>query len=446
MVGDAIFGSLRRFAASLRRRSGIPGYSMAVVHRGRVHAAAGGVASIETGVPASPATLFQIGSITKPMVATLALRLASRRRISLDTPVRRWIPEMRLRSSNALRRISLRHLLTHTGGWAGDYFDDTGRGEDALAVMVGRLNRLEQLTEPGAVWAYNNAGYYLVGRFVEILSGKPLDRALAEDLFSPLGMRSSFVLPEDVIARDYAWGHNVSKRRAIVARPWGMTRSAHAVGGVVASVEDLIRFAQGHLSGGILNRRLSNAAHATSVQAGCGIDAMGLGWFINERGGERCVWHSGATNGQMAHLCLVPKRGFAAAVLTNANIGGDFCADVIHRATRDFLDMAESRRSPLRLSRRRLSEYVGTYVAQMSDRILRMSGGSLMMVTVTKGGFPTPASPPLPPPPPIKLSFFDEGGIFWGIGGPFREGEFLRDGRGRVRWLRISGRLHRKSY
>jgi len=65
---------------------------------------------------------------------------------------------------------------------------------------------------------------------------------------------------------------------------------------------------------------------------------------------------------------------------------------------------------------------------------------------VTKGGFPTPASPPLPPPPPIKLSFFDEGGIFWGIGGPFREGEFLRDGRGRVRWLRISGRLHRKSY
>ena len=73
----------------------------------------------------------------------------------------------------------MRHLLTHTGGWIGDYFDDFGSGDDALARMCESMSTLPQLTPLGEVWSYNNAGFYLAGRVIEVIAGMPYEQARA---------------------------------------------------------------------------------------------------------------------------------------------------------------------------------------------------------------------------------------------------------------------------
>ena len=78
--------------------------------------------------------------------------------IDLDRPVRNYLPDLELGDADATERVTMRHLLAHTGGWAGDYFEDTGWGDDAVARFVGRMRTLPQLTTVGELWSYNNAG------------------------------------------------------------------------------------------------------------------------------------------------------------------------------------------------------------------------------------------------------------------------------------------------
>jgi hypothetical protein len=87
--------------------------------------------------------------------------LVARGVLDLDRPVRAYLPELRLADADATEQVTLRHLLSHTGGWVGDYFDDTGWGDDAAAVYVERMVDLPQLTPVGELWSYSNSGFVL---------------------------------------------------------------------------------------------------------------------------------------------------------------------------------------------------------------------------------------------------------------------------------------------
>src|SRR5581483_4758846 len=123
----------------------------------------------------------------------------------LDKPVRSYLPTFRLAHEGAARVLTTRHLLTHTGGFVGDFFLDTGRGDDALARYVERMDGLAQLTWPGEVYSYSNAGFSLLGRLVEVLTGETFEAALRRLVLAPLGLLSGTVLfPEDAMARRFA--------------------------------------------------------------------------------------------------------------------------------------------------------------------------------------------------------------------------------------------------
>ena len=98
----------------------VPGAAAGVWNAGRKETAAFGVTSIMNPLAVTPETLFQIGSITKTMVATVVLRLVEQGRLDLDRPVRAILPELQLADEASAADLTLRHLLTHTGGWAGD--------------------------------------------------------------------------------------------------------------------------------------------------------------------------------------------------------------------------------------------------------------------------------------------------------------------------------------
>jgi CubicO group peptidase (beta-lactamase class C family) len=131
-------------------------------------------------VPVDPRTLFQIGSTTKTFTGTVAMRLVEAGNSISTRPSAPICRGLRLRDEGVAARATLRHLFDHTGGWLGDYFDDTGMGDDALAIIVERMVELPQWTPLGQLASYNNAGFYLAGRIIEVVTGKPYEAVVQE--------------------------------------------------------------------------------------------------------------------------------------------------------------------------------------------------------------------------------------------------------------------------
>src|SRR5215207_7355524 len=139
-------------------KHGIPGAALGILMDGQEEHAVFGVANLETHEPVTPETLFQAGSITKTFTGTAIMRLIADGRLDLYAPVRAYLPDLDLADDSVAARVTIRHLLTHTAGWWGDAFFDTGDGEDAVARFVQeRLPTLPQLFPLGMAPCYNNA-------------------------------------------------------------------------------------------------------------------------------------------------------------------------------------------------------------------------------------------------------------------------------------------------
>jgi CubicO group peptidase (beta-lactamase class C family) len=197
----------------LVRRHQVPGASLAVLAGGEVTTLATGVLHKGTGVEVTTDSLFQIGSMTKAYTATVVLALVDQGLAGVDTPVAELLPGFRVADPEVSRRVTLRHLLCHTSGINGDFFLDTGRGDDCLARYVEACAGLEQSHPLGATFSYCNSGYVILGRVIEQLTGAVWDAALAEHLAAPLGLAHTWTLPEDVLRFRAAMGH-VPARRA----------------------------------------------------------------------------------------------------------------------------------------------------------------------------------------------------------------------------------------
>ncbi len=114
----------------------VPGVVVGLLHDGERETRAYGIASLETGYPIRPDTLFPIGSITKVYTAALVMTLVDEGKLDLDTPVAAYLPDLKLADEHARDAITLRQLLSHQSGLFGDYYDDFGMGDDALARCV----------------------------------------------------------------------------------------------------------------------------------------------------------------------------------------------------------------------------------------------------------------------------------------------------------------------
>ncbi len=423
----------------------VPGVALGVLCRGETYTAAFGVTNIAHPLPVTPDTLFQIGSITKTFVGTAAMRLVEAGRLDLDVPVRAYLPDLRLRDESAAAQVTMRHLLTHTGGWVGDYFDDFGWGDNALARYVTAMANLPQLTPIGSLFHYNNAGFNLAGRVIEVITGRPFEDTMTALVFAPLGLEMTCFYPWDVMLHRFVVGH-VSPYDAgepvRVAQPWPIGRSSHPAGGIVSTVNELLRYAQLHLSAEGAIREMQTPLVQTTLAG----DQRGLSWMIRDIGGVRIIGHGGATKGQQATLQLCPEAGFAIAVLTNADRGGELHSAVTTMAFEEYLGAVAGEPEFIALPADALADYAGRYTAPLNDLELSMTGeGVLRLRVVPKGGFPRPDSPPGPTPPPTHLSFASRD-LAYVADGPSKGStvEFLRSHDGQIVWLRMGGRVHRR--
>jgi len=434
------------------REHAVPGVAVGLIADGEEWLQGFGVTSVDHPLPVDPDTLFQIGSITKTVTATAIMRLVEQGRLDLDAPVRTYVPDLRLRDEDAARRVTLRHLLTHRGGWFGDFFEDTGHNDDALERYVRRLETLDQLTPLGAMWAYSNSGFALAARVLEVVAGTPAETAVTELVLRPLGMTRSFFFARDAITHRVASGHFVYDDGAKVARPWFIPRNANAIGGIVSSVRDMLKYARFHQGDGTApdgTRLLSieTLRMMRTPQAPADLDNhAGLSWRIVDLGGVLMATHTGGTIGQQSLLALVPSRSFALVVLTNSGRGS-----LVHAA---ILEWTLAARLGLRLPRPtheprtpdQLSAYAGTYDSPGARIDLTLDDGTLVFRQESKVALAKEFEREPPTPPPARVAFCGAD-RFVVLEGPLRnaQGELLRGDRGQIEWLRIGGRIHRRA-
>jgi CubicO group peptidase (beta-lactamase class C family) len=407
---------------------GIPGAAVGILRGGEVETWAAGVTSVNDPLPVTDTTIFQIGSISKTFVGTVAMSLVGTGALDLDTPVCTYVPDLRLSSPELTRAVTMRHLLTHTSGWVGDYFGHTGYGDDALARFVAKLAKAPQLTPVGSLYSYNNTAFNLAAHVIACVAGSSYERVVREVVLQPLGMDLTFYSAEDAIDHRVAIGHREGK-----TQPWGRARAFAGAGGVLSCVRDLLAYARFHLG--------FREMHDVQSVAGSLCDWVGLVWMLDDYAGVRVVHHGGTTNGYMADLRLVPSRELAWVMLTNS---GDH-EHQLDRVIQTSLLGPDDRVASATYRPASLGEFAGRFEAVLADLTVRVDGPDLVLDVAT----PSRAMwNPNESPAPARSSrmAFRDTDRFVCVDMPYtgHRGEFVRGDDGQITWLRWDGRIARR--
>jgi CubicO group peptidase (beta-lactamase class C family) len=447
----SLAGELEDLVTRTLEEHHVPGATVGIFLDGEELAEGYGVTSIENPLPVTTHTLFQIGSTTKTVVATAVMRLVEQGVINLNVPVRTYLPDLKLDNEDVARRVTMWHLLTHTGGWVGDYFGDTGDGTDALERTVAEMVKLQQLTPLGEVWSYNNSGFHIAGRVLSVVTGQEFENAIKDLVLDPLDMTESFFFANDVITRRFAVGHITLDGTPTIARPWYLPRGNHPAGGINSTVLDQLKYARFHLGDGtapdgsrLLSVASMQAMQGEESQAGGAIDWVGLPWLLRDVGGTRLVTHGGATNGQKSSFVLVAKRRFAFTMMTNSESGDAPLAETERWVLDRVLGVSEPDLPELHLPADQLQAFAGCYESPYGLLELDVEDRDLIL-HLTPKPFLEHMDPEPPPPAPTRLSFYDIDRVV-ALDGELKgsRGDFLRNENGTLAWLRIFSRIARR--
>ena len=169
-IKDPKFKKIAQKIISEMKRLEVPGVAVGIWHKGKEFADGFGVTNLEHPLAVTADTLFQTGSISKTFTGTMLMQLVEQGKVDLDAPAKKYIKDLKLRDKNAERKVTVRQPLTHMGGWVGDYFNDFGNGDEALDRMVKDIAKLPQVQPLGTIWSYNNTGFNIAARLIEIVT------------------------------------------------------------------------------------------------------------------------------------------------------------------------------------------------------------------------------------------------------------------------------------
>lgn len=431
------------------RELGVPGASLAVLSEGKEQRVTWGVTSVENPLPVTDETLFQIGSITKIFTAAAVASFLDDVERDLESPVRRFLPDLQLQDADVAEAVTLRDLLTHYAGWRGDFFEDTGSGDDALARLVARMVELEQITPLGVEFSYCNSAYSLLGRVIEVVSGKSYEQVIRERLIAPLGLRLTAFGAASAITHRTSVGHVVNDGQPLVARPWEIPRAANPLGGLVSTIDDMVKVArwQLHSQDGPLAPDLIRIMQLPQRAAGSIGDSVGLAWFQRRLIGADLLQHTGGMNGQVCGLYLCPERDFALIVLSNADWGNQLLESICDEVFRAYLQAGAPPRRAVIASPSALAEYAGEFNATHWLWRLSLVEDTLMIEPRPVEQWLAEQDPPLTQVAPAEVVLYAPDQLV--VTGPGRTynmmGEFGRGADGGISWLRFDGRISPKA-
>jgi CubicO group peptidase (beta-lactamase class C family)/D-alanyl-D-alanine dipeptidase len=268
--------------------------------------------------PATAATVYRVGSVSKLFTDLALMQQVERGEVDLDAPVQRYLPEFRPHNQFG-DSITLRQLTSHRAGLmreppVGHYFDPT---EPDLEATVASLSGEPLVYPPGSRTKYSNAGIAVVGYVLERTRGTPFADHLTRSVLEPLGMSSSSFEPDpelmDRVPTAYMWTYDHRLFEAPTF-PLGMAPA----GSMYAPVTDLAAFMSAIFAGGegVGGRVVEAATIDTMLTPQFGAGGFGIGFALGELDGNRIARHGGAIYGFATELAFLPDDRLGVVVTT----------------------------------------------------------------------------------------------------------------------------------
>jgi CubicO group peptidase (beta-lactamase class C family) len=376
----------------------VPGVSIAVVHNGVIEWAQGfGVATVG-GAAVTADTLFQAGSISKPVAGMAALHLVQQGKMSLDTDINTYLTSWKLPASEAAKgkTVTLRELLTHTGGTTVHGFAGYAKGEP-VPTLVQVLDGVKPANseairvdmEPGTKWRYSGGGYTIIQQALIDVSKQTFPQLLHDTVLGPIGMTHSTYeqpLPKDwkPVATPYD-----DKGQPIPGGPHIYPEMAAA--GLWTTATDLAKYIVENQQSleGKANHVLS--AEMTKQMVTPGMGNFGLGPALGGSPTKQFFTHGGVDEGFEALFVAYEQGGDGAVVMTNAQGGIMLAQEVMSSIATEYgwPDFRPVMRTSVPVDAKVLAQYVGTYeMAPQFSIAMTLEGNQLMTQATGQPKFP----------------------------------------------------------
>ncbi|MFF5532688.1 serine hydrolase domain-containing protein [Streptomyces cinerochromogenes] len=301
---------------ALARTHRVPGAQLALDTGTDVLSVHTGTADTASGTPLTADTAVPLGSLTKPYTAALVMLLADDGDLDLDEPAAAHLPEL-----SGTPEVTVRQLLSHTGGLPTGWDSDTAATSTAARYLAAVCTARDALFAPGTDFSYSNAGYVAAGRLVETVTGMPWTEAVGALLLEPLGVIPAFT-GDSAPARPVAAGHavNTATGQALPARQNLAPLEAPA-GALLASARDLTAFGSALIGRADLlppavAKEMRRAG--TAARPGALADGWGAGVALYRRDDRVWVGHDGNAQGTSCHLRADPESGVVVAFTGNS--------------------------------------------------------------------------------------------------------------------------------
>ncbi len=294
-------------------RQHIPGVSLVVIKDDKIIKSVGyGLANVELNVPATPDTVYKIGSVSKQFIATGIMLLVQDGKINLDDPVSKFLEG----TPDTWKPITVRHLLTHTSGIVREApgFDPLKVQNDADVIKT--AFPLPLRFTPGEKYEYCNVGYFTLAEIISKVGGKPWGDFLKERVFEPLGMNATRTTNMTELvpnrANGYVWRNGKLQNASIyfAVRPSGA---------FLSTVVDLAKWDAALNAGKILTPSTLEQMWTPVKLSNGTTSPYGFGWQLEAIRDHKQVHHGGSLPGFRAQLARFVDQKLTIAVLTNGD-------------------------------------------------------------------------------------------------------------------------------
>ncbi len=288
----------------------LTGVSLAVVRDGKLVKAAGyGWANLETKTPASPESVYKLGSLSKQFIAAAVLLLVQDGRLGLDDPVNRILAE----SPETWSGITIRHLLTHTSGLVREVPDFDPFKVQSDADVLRSVAALPLRFPPGDHWEYSNVGYYALAEVIRTVTHRPWSEFVAERVFAPAGMNATRTTTAEIVPGRAA-GYAGRGGALVNAADWVVVRPS---GAFLSTVLDLAKWDVAMSDDRVLPASARTAMWTPVTLNDGSRHPYGFGWFVDANNGHRRIHHDGGVPGFSSDFERFPDDGLTVILLAN---------------------------------------------------------------------------------------------------------------------------------
>ena len=312
---DARLQAFASWAEAEMTKDRMPGLSVAVMDGDEVWARGFGFADLENRVAASPESSYRMASVTKPMTAVAAMRLAEQGTLDLDAPIQNYVEYFPDKGAS----ITIRRLLAHLGGishYRNYLVEGRIREPKTTREAIAIFEQFDLIAPPGERYSYSTYGYNLVGAALEGAAGKPYGEVMRELVWGPAGMADTRMDdPAEIIP------HRVDGYRLVDGTlknsEFVDVSSRFAGGGTRSTVVDMIRFARALDDGTLVSAASLDAMWWPQTTNAGRWSFYGLGWDVRPVNGRFQVSHGGSQQETRTLLVLFPRADLAIALASN---------------------------------------------------------------------------------------------------------------------------------